>query len=145
MELINKKEFAKAALNENFEIFMIYVATLKALLLGIIIHPLREAQIVALKQNKAPTKVLLKYSNFADVFSKEKVLVLLEQTNLNKHTIKLKNDKQLLYRPIYRLGLVKLKILKMYIKIHLKPEFIRPSKSSIGISILFNKKPDGSL
>lgn len=31
--------------------------------------------------------ILDKYSNFADVFSEKKVLVLLKQTNLNKYAI----------------------------------------------------------
>ena len=69
----------------------------------------------------------------------------MEQTNLNKHTIKLEGDKQLFYRPIYSLGPIKLKTLKTYIKTYLKIEFIWPSKSPAGAPILFNKKPDGSL
>ena len=41
-------------------------------------HPLQEAQIAVLKQNKALTKILTKYSDFVDVFSEEKGLVLPE-------------------------------------------------------------------
>ena len=36
VDLINKKEFAKAALDEEFEIFMVYVAALEALLAGML-------------------------------------------------------------------------------------------------------------
>lgn len=43
MKLIGKKEFAKVALDGNSEMFVMYVAILKALLLGIIIHPLQKA------------------------------------------------------------------------------------------------------
>lgn len=40
---------------------------------------------------------------------------------------------------------MELEIFKTYIKIHLKTKFIQLSKFPLlGISILFNKKPDGS-
>lgn len=65
-----------------------------------------------------------KYSDFANLFSEKKALVLPKQTNLNKHTIKFENDKQLLYGLIYGLDLVKLETLKIYIKTQLKPKFI---------------------
>ena len=47
-----------------------------------------------------------KYSDFADVFSEKKVLVLPEHTKLNKHVINLEDGKQPLYGPMYSLGLV---------------------------------------
>lgn len=71
--------------------------------------------------------------------------MLPERTNLNEHTIKLKDDKEPPYRPIYSLGLVELKTLKMYIETHLKTGFIRPSKFPAGAPILFDKKLNGSL
>ena len=43
VELIDKKEFVKAALNENSETFVVHVATLEAPLSGMTIHLLREA------------------------------------------------------------------------------------------------------
>ena len=89
-------------------------------------------------------KILTKYSDFADVFSEEKALVLSKQTDLNEHAIELKNGKQLPYRPIYSLGPVELETLKTYIETHLKPGFIQLSKTSTGAPILFDKKPDGS-
>ena len=70
---------------------------------------------------------------------------LLENTGINKHTIKLKRDKQLPFRPIHSLEPVKLEILKTYIKINLANGFIRPFKSSVGALILFDRKPDRSL
>ena len=48
VELINKKEFAKAALNKKSETFVMHVAALKALLVGIAIYFSQEAQILAL-------------------------------------------------------------------------------------------------
>ena len=47
------------------------------------------------------------------------------------------DDKQLLYSLIFSLGLVELEILKNYIKINLAYSFIRPSKSTTIVLILF--------
>ena len=63
---------------------------------------------------------------------------------MNEHTIKLEEDKQLPFGPIYSLEPVKLETLKTYIKTNLANSFIRPSKSLAGAPILFNKKPDRS-
>ena len=64
---------------------------------------------------------------------------------MNKHTIKLKKGKQLLFSLIYSLGPVKLKTLKIYIKTNLASNFIWPFKSLVGVLILFNRKLDRSL
>ena len=63
---------------------------------------------------------------------------------MNEHAIKLEEDKQPLFRPIYSLKLVKLETLKIYIKTNLSNGFIQPSKFPAGASILFDKKPNGS-
>ena len=78
------------------------------------IHLASKVQIVLLvaKEVKIPTK----YSDFLDVFSKEKALILPEATKLNQYTIKLEKGQQPLYEPIYSLGPVKLETLKIYIK-----------------------------
>ena len=133
--------------------FVLHVAALKAPLVEMRIYSSPAAQvgggepiqIAALNQKEASTKVPVKYSDFSDVFSVEEALVLLEQTELNEHVIELKDDKQPPYGLIYSLEPVKLQTLKTYIETHLKTGFIRPSKSPAGASILFNKKPDGSL
>lgn len=70
--------------------------------------------------------------------------MLSEQTELNKHAIKLENNKKPFYGPIYNLEPVKLKTLKVFIKINLKTGLIWPSKSHADASILFDKKPDNS-
>ena len=140
VELINKKEFAKAALDKKSETFVVHVASLN-LTPGI--HPDREAQIASLltKEVKIPDE----YSDFTNVFSEEKALVLLKRIELNEYVINLENGKQPPYGPIYSLGPVELETLKTYIETHLKTGFIRPSKSPAGAPILFDKKPDGSL
>ena len=142
VEFINKKEFAKAALDENSETFVVHVASLN-LALAPGIHPDRAAQIASLLTEKV--KILEEYSDFTDVFSEEKALVLPEQTESNQHAIELEEGKQPPYGPIYSLGPVELETLKTYIETHLKTGFIRPSKSPAGAPILFDKKPDGSL
>ncbi len=63
---------------------------------------------------------------------------------MNKHAIKLIEEKQPPYGLIYALSLVKLETLKAYIETHLKTEFIWSSKSSVGAPILFDRKPDSS-
>ena len=94
--------------------------------------------------NKAPTSILNEYSDFADIFFPELALELFEHTGINNHVIKLVDDQQLPYGPIYNLGPVELETLKTYIETNLKNGFIRPSKSLAWASIFFDKKPNGS-
>ena len=63
--------------------------------------------------------------------------MLAEQTGINKHAIKLVDGKQLFYRLIYRLGLIKLEIFKTNIKPNLANSVIQPSKSLTDTLILF--------
>ena len=99
------------ALDENSETFVIQMASLY---LGI--HPDRETQIATLLIEEV--KILEKYSDFTNVFSEEKTLVLLECTELNEYAINLEDGKQPLYGLIHSLGPVELKTLKIYIGIH---------------------------
>lgn len=87
IELINKKEFAKAVLDVESKTFIVYVLVLKSLLSRFLIYPDRLAQIVFLltKEVTIPDK----YYNFTDVISEKKALVLPERTNLNEHAIEL--------------------------------------------------------
>lgn len=48
---------------------------------------------------------------------------LLENTYINKCTIKLRDNKYLSYKPIYGLSLIKLQTLETYIEIYLKIKF----------------------
>ena len=91
VELINKKDFAKAALNENIEVFVVYVSSLS---LGskMSIYPAWEAQITSLIAKEVTVRA--KYSDFADLFSKESAEVLLKCTGIKKHAIKLEDSKQ---------------------------------------------------
>lgn len=58
--------------------------------------------------DQAPTQVLLKYSDYATVFSSKLAMKLLESMGINKYAIKLVKGKQPLNGPIYSLGPVKL-------------------------------------
>ncbi len=85
------------------------------------------------------------YADFADVFFPKLAAEPLEHTGINDYAIELVDDQQPLYGPIYSLGPMELETLKAYIDNNLANGFIRPSKSPAGTSILFDKKPDGSL
>ena len=141
--MIDKHEFARAALDENSETFVVHVAALEALELAI--HPFRVPLLAALQQDKAPTEIPSEYIDYADVFSPDLAMQLPENTGINEHAIELIEGKQPPYGPIYSLGPVELETLKAYIETHLKTGFIWPSKSPAGAPIFFDKKPDGSL
>lgn len=79
-----------------------------------------------------------------DVFLFNLVMILSKNTNINKYTVKSIKSKQSLYSFIYIFSLVKLEILKTYIKTHLKTRFILYFKSLASISIFFNNKLDNS-
>ena len=90
IEVNNKKEFAKVALNEKIEAFIVFISSL-SLGLKMTIHLARKAQITLLLVEKVTT--LAEYSDFADIFSKKLAEVLSEQTRANKHVIVLNKSK----------------------------------------------------
>ena len=106
-------------MDENSKTFVVHVASLN-LVLGI--HPDRKAQIASLLTEEV--KIPDKYSDFTNVFSEEKALVLPECTEFNEHAIDLEDGKQPLYKSIYSLGPMELETLKTYIETHLKTGFI---------------------
>ena len=135
------------ALDANSKTFVVYVAIWKQKKMLVYFERQIQikAQVGALLFNKALTKVPAKYSNYSNVFSVKYAAELPENTKMNEHAIKQKEDKQPLFGPIYSLESVELETLKTYIEINLANSFIRPSKSPVGALILFNRKPDGSL
>ena len=153
VRLVDLKEFVIAALDAGSETFVVHVAIREREKMPV--HSEKQAQIKAEAQSRvqvgallfdeAPTKVPAKYSDYSDVFSAENAAELPENTGINEHAIELEEGKQPPFRPIYSLGLVELETLKTYIETNLANSFIRPSKSLAGASILFDKKPDGSL
>ncbi len=112
VKLIDKREFAKAALDENSETFVMYVTALEVPT-AMPIHPSRASQlqdnltqIAALQWHNVPTKIPTKYSDYADIFSLNLAMELLENTRINEYTIELIDGKKLSYGPIYALSLV---------------------------------------
>ena len=103
------------------------------------------AQIKALLFDKAPTEVPAEYSDYSNVFLAKNAAELPENTGINEYAIELEESKQPSFGPIHSLGLVELKTLKTYIKTNMANGFIRPYKSPVGASILFDRKPDRSL
>ena len=91
VKLINKMKFVKAALNENSKIFVVYAAALKA---EASIHLPQIAQIAALQWNKAPTKILVKYYDYIDVFSSDLDMMLCENIEMNEYAIELIDRKK---------------------------------------------------
>ena len=86
VELINKKEFAKATLDEKSETFDIHMASFN-ITAGI--HLDIAAQISSFLAEEV--RIRDKYSDFANVFLEEKALVLPECTELNEHAIDLED------------------------------------------------------
>ena len=124
-------------MNENVKAFIIYIISF---ILKIIIHPDYKAQIALLLAKKVIIPV--KYSDFADIFSKKLAEVLSKQTRVNKYAIKFKKGKKPLYRPIYSLKLIELKTFKTYIKINLANSFIKALKLVVDGAIIFVGKPN---
>ena len=142
VELIGKKEFVAATLDPEHEAFIVHVAAL-SVDPGDKVHLSKRAQIAYLKADEAPTEMPSEYADFANVFS-PKLAAELPEHGISNHAIELVDDQQLSYGPIYSLGPVELETPKTYIKNNLANGFIRPSKSSAGTLILFDKKPDGN-
>ena len=96
------------------------------------------AHVKALLFDKALTGVPAEYSDYINIFSVENVTKLPENPGMNEYTIKLEENKQPLFGPIYSLGLVELEMLKTYMETNLAYNFIRPLKSPADILILFD-------
>ena len=120
---MDKKEFTLEALDKNAKMFVVYITTLLAPFI-MQVYPSYKAQVDSLLADKGIVKVLLKHLDYAEFFFFELVIKLLVNTNMNKNVIKLIEDKQPPYRPIFSLKPVELKILKTCIETYLKTRFI---------------------
>ena len=134
---MEKKEFAFAVLDPEHKTLVVYVASFSSTLLDI--YPSCRPQMVGLIAKKSLIKISAKYADFLNVFSPDLAFKLFKHTGINNHIIKLVNNQQLPYKPIYSLKSIKLETLKAYIEINLANGFIRLSKSQIGASIFFNQ------
>ena len=123
---------------------MIYIATL-IVNFDDVANLRKKAQIAYLKGNEAFTKELNKYTDFKDIFSLKLAAELSKHTKMNYYAIKLVDNWQPLYNPIYRLEPVEQEILKAYIKNNQANSFISPFKSLAKVLIFFDKESDASL
>lgn len=89
--------------------------------------------------------VSTEYLDFANIFFSDSKAKLSKHFRINNYSINLAEGKQLLYKPIYNMRLMKLKTLKSYIEINLASGFIKLLKTSAGALILFVYKKNGSL
>lgn len=88
MQIIDRKEFAIAALASEKAVFVMHVAYLEPKML---IHPDRKAQIALFLAKKI--SVSKKYANFSDFFSKKSAVMLPNCLDINKYAIDLEPDK----------------------------------------------------
>lgn len=143
VDLIDRKELATAALDENEKAFVVEIAALDSKMTTI--FTAREAQITLLNLEEVLDIVPAANSHYAGVFSKNSTTQLPENIDINNHAINLEVGKQPSYGSIYRLAPVELEALKTYIKTKLASGFIRPFNTPAGAPILFVPKYDGSL
>ena len=87
---------------------------------------------------------MAEYSNYNNVYSAEYIAKFSQYNGINDYDIKLEEDKQSFFGPIYSLGPIKLKTLKTYIKTNLANGFICLSKSLTGVPIFYDRKPNSS-
>ena len=137
---MGKKEFAIAALDPEYETFVVYVTSLIFTPLDSDVYPSYKTQISSFIMEEAPTKISDKYINFTDIFSLDLAFECLKHTRINVYAIGLVNGQQPPFESIYSLGSVELETLKAYIETNLANGFIRLSKSSMGAPILFDRK-----
>ena len=97
VKLVGKKEFTAAALDLEHETYIVHVGLVSSDTSPssspskINIHPSRRPWVSGLIAEEAPTKVLAKYSDFADVFSSDLTSELPKHTGFNNHVIELVN------------------------------------------------------
>lgn len=126
----------------DYKVLIIYIATFNiSFNINDKLHPWKRAQIVHLKANEITIKVFSKYTNFAYMFSSNLAIELFKYIGINNYIIKLVDNWQFPYKPIYNLESVKLEILKAYIKNNLGINLIRLFNFFIGAFIFFDQKP----
>ena len=101
------KKFAAIALDPEHETYVVHVRSINSVAFSssfsLDIHSIRRPQIAGLIVEKAPTKVRVKYADFANVFFPDLMSKLLEYTRINNQAIKLVDGQRPLYRPIYKI------------------------------------------
>lgn len=109
IELIRKKKFSITTFHYKNETYVVYIASIS---IDLDVYLSCRVQITLLKTDKYSTSISSKYVDFVYIFFYNLVAKLSKQTKINDHPIDLIKKYQPLYRPIYSLRLVELKILK---------------------------------
>ena len=95
VELVGKKEFAAAALDPEYETYVVHIVSLSSTpLASLDVHPSWRPQISELIAKEAPRKVSAEYSDFTDIFSLDLVSELPKHTKINNHAIELVESQQ---------------------------------------------------
>ena len=89
VEIIDKREFAAAALNADNENFVVYIVVLVKST-TILIYSSCQAQVTT--PTSEETGISAEYSDFSNVFSSNSAAELLEHTRINNHPINLLDD-----------------------------------------------------
>ena len=118
MKIISKKKFVKIAINNNIEVYLVYITSF-SLKLKIIIYLVKKVKIAYLSIQKIFKCILIIYLNFVYTFLKKLAIKLLKYISINKLITNIKIDKQLFYRLIYSFEFIKLETFKIYIKTNL--------------------------
>ena len=79
MKIIDKKKFAKTVLDKSDKAFVVYIASFNLNLIPIYLVQKAQIALLVIKE----VKILIKYSDFLDVFLIKMALILLKATNLN--------------------------------------------------------------
>ena len=122
VQIVDPKKFVIVALDINSETFVVHIAICEQEVIPV--YSEKQAQVGVLLFDKAPIEISTEYSNYSNVFSAENTAELPENIEMNEHAIKLEEDKQPPFGPIYSLKLVELETLKIYIKTNLANSFI---------------------
>ena len=91
------------------------------------------------EEDKARAKIPKKYLKFLLMFREEAYEKLPKHRDWD-HELPIDEGKKFTYSPIYALSKTELKALREYLDKNLRKEFIRPSTSPAGYSILFVPK-----
>ena len=91
VEIIDKKEFAAAALNVDDETFVVHVAALAKPTTVPIYHSYK-VQVIVLTSEE--TRILAEYSDISNVFSLDSLAELPEYMKINDHPINLLDNMQ---------------------------------------------------
>lgn len=143
IKLIGKKEFIAIVLDLDDDAFIIHIIFIVSTSSDLV-HLSRRAQIALPKVDEVLIAIPSEYADFANIVSPDLIAELPKHIRIKNHAIRLINDKQPPYKPIYSQGLMELEILKIYIETNLANGLIMPSKSSASTSILFVQKSDSS-